>query len=137
MAFEGRYGWSPETLSRINAKRESRGQNPYIDKRMREDEGYRSAYTVARDDYSNRQEKIHKRQKDRNMQQVRDPFAKRVEGGGDEMRKREQERMDLGRMNVEYAKMRQSGGTMSWEDFKKMWGGFKVSTPPKGMSRSA
>jgi hypothetical protein len=135
--LEGTYGWSPKTMAQINARRESRGQDPYIDRRMREDEGYRSEYTTAGEDYANRQAGIQQRQRGRDMQQTRDPFAKRVQGGGGEMQKREQARQDLGRMNVDYVKMRQAGGDMSWEDFKKMWQSQKVSAPPQGMTRFA
>lgn len=136
MARERTYGWSPKQLAQINARREARGQDPYIDRRMREDEGYSSAYTTASEDYSKRQAGIQQRQQDRDRQQVRDPFAKRVEGGGDEMRRREQERMNLGRMNVDYLKMRQAGGTMNWDDFKKMWNAPKVISP-QGTDRYA
>lgn len=52
------YGWSPEQMARINARREARGQDPYIDRRMREDEGYRSEYTTAGEDYAKRQESL-------------------------------------------------------------------------------
>lgn len=34
MARERNYGWSPEQLARINARREARGQDLYIDKKM-------------------------------------------------------------------------------------------------------
>lgn len=136
MAKERKYGWSPKQLAQINAQRQARGQDPYIDRRMREDEGYSSAYTSASEDYAKRQAGIQQRQRDRDRQQVRDPFAKRDASGADEMRRREQERMNLGRMNVDYLKMRQAGGTMNWEDFKKMWGGPKVMSP-QGMDRYA
>lgn len=136
MARERTYGWSPKQLAQINARREARGQDPYIDRRMREDEGYSSAYTTASEDYSKRQAGIQQRQQDRDRQQVRDPFAKRDASGADEMRRREQERMNLGRMNVDYLKMRQSGGTMNWDDFKKMWGAPKVMSP-QGVDRYA
>jgi hypothetical protein len=139
MAVERKYGWSPKQMAQINAQRKARGQDPYIDKRMREDEGYRFAYTTASEDYANRQAGIQQRQQDRDMGQERKRtlFAQQSAGAGESMRQREQERQDLGRMNVEYAKMRQAGGTMSWEDFKKMWSAPKISAPPQGMTRYA
>lgn len=45
MARERTYGWTPEQMARINALREARGQNPYIDKNMgREDYSRRYIY---------------------------------------------------------------------------------------------
>jgi hypothetical protein len=132
MARERTYGWSPKQLAQINARREARGQDPYIDRRMREDAGYRSDYTTASEDYANRQAGIQQRQQDRDTEQERKRtiFARQSLGLGDSMRQREQEREDLARMNVDYLKMRQSGRNINWEDFKKMWKGKKISTPP-------
>jgi hypothetical protein len=130
-----KYGWSPKQMARINAQREARGQTPYVDKRMESDEAYREQYQQAGDDYSSFQKKIAERnamqssaQEDRNK-----AFAERSASMRTDMQKREQERQNLGRMNVDYLKMKQSGGDMSWQDFKKMWTAPKVSTPPMGM----
>ena len=139
MARERTYGWSPEQMARINARRDARGQDPYEDRRMREDQGYRSAYTTAGEDYAKRQSGIQQRQRSRDAEQEgeRAFFEKQSAGAGESMRQREQEREDLGRMNVDYLKMKQAGGDMNWEDFKKMWKAPKVSAPPQGMNRYA
>lgn len=51
MARERTYGWTPEQMARINARREARGQQPYIDKNMgRED--YAKKYLAESDSYS-------------------------------------------------------------------------------------
>ena len=139
MARERTYGWSPEQMARINAQRQARGQDPYEDKRMREDKEYRSAYTTAGEDYSKRQSGMQQRQRDRDTEQERKQasLAQRSAGAGESMRQREQGREDLGRMNVDYLKMKQAGGTVNWDDFKKMWKSPKVSAPPQGMNRYA
>ena len=51
MARERSYGWSPEQMARINARREARGKDPYIDKNMRY-EDYAGRYESAGQKYS-------------------------------------------------------------------------------------
>jgi hypothetical protein len=34
----GNYGWTPQQMARVNAQRESRGQRPLLDNKMRDDE---------------------------------------------------------------------------------------------------
>jgi hypothetical protein len=130
------YGWSPKQMAQINAQRQARGQDPYIDRRMQEDEAYRQAYTTAGENYAqsrNRGAQVNAMRQ--NEQEARNKaFAERSSAAKTGMQQREQERQDLGRMNVDFLKMKQSGGDMSWEDFKKMWSAPKVSTPPMGMS---
>ena len=130
------YGWSPKQMAQINSQREARGQKPYIDSRMKSDASYNQEYQEAGDEYSSFQKKIagknmamQKSDEDR-----KNAFAKQSAATKTNMQQREQGRQDLGRMNVDFLKMKQSGGDMSWEDFKKMWAAPKVSTPPAGMS---
>ena len=51
MARERTYGWTPEQLARINARREARGQDAYIDKRFN-DPDYAKKYTGESESYS-------------------------------------------------------------------------------------
>ena len=119
-------------MAQINAQRQARGQDPYVDRRMQEDEAYRQAYTTAGESYAqsrNRGAQINAKRQ--NEQEARNKaFAERSSAAKTGMQQGEQERQDLGRMNVDFLKMKQSGGDMSWEDFKKMWSAPKVSTPP-------
>lgn len=127
------FGWSAKQMSQINSRREARGQSPYIDRRMLEDPGYQSEYSSASEDYAERQARLQKQQTDRDEEEDarRNRFAQQSASAKQGMRQREQEREDLGRMNVDYLKMRRSGGKLSWEDFKKMWKGKKMQTSPQ------
>ena len=51
MARERTYGWSPEQLARINARREARGQEAYIDKRF-SDKDYAKRYIGQSESYA-------------------------------------------------------------------------------------
>lgn len=50
------YGWSPEQLARINARREARGQEAYIDKRF-SDQDYAKRYTGESESYAAKKNK--------------------------------------------------------------------------------
>jgi len=132
---ERTYGWSPKQMVRINAQREARGQDPYVDARMKSDAAYREQYQQAGDDYSSFQKKIAERKSMQSLaQENKDKaFAEQSAATKAGMQQREQERQKLGRMNVDYLKMKQSGGDMGWNDFQKMWAAPKISTPPAGM----
>jgi hypothetical protein len=51
MARKRTYGWSPEQLARINARREARGQEAYIDKRF-SDQDYAKKYIGESESYA-------------------------------------------------------------------------------------
>lgn len=56
MARERNYGWSPEQMARINARREARGADLYIDKRMG-NEDYMDKYKSEAGRYAERKNK--------------------------------------------------------------------------------
>lgn len=56
MARERIYGWSPEQLARINARREASGQEAYIDKRF-SDPNYANRYIGQSESYAPRMQK--------------------------------------------------------------------------------
>jgi len=56
MARKRTYGWSPEQLARINARREARGQEAYIDKRF-SDEDYAKRYIGQSESYAAKKNK--------------------------------------------------------------------------------
>ena len=127
------YGWSPKQMARINSRREARGQKPYIDSRMKSDASYNQEYQEGEDDYLSFQKKIAEKNKARQVmdEDKKSAFAKQSASTKTNMQQREQGRQDLGRMNVDFLKMKQSGGKMSWDDFKKMWSSQKVLAPNK------
>jgi hypothetical protein len=129
---ERTYGWSPKTLARINARRQSRGQTPYLDSRMKSDSSYWQEYQEGEEEYSNFQKKIADRNAIKKQAEVKknEAFAEQASAMRSEAQKRDQKRQDLGRMNVEFLKMKQTGSDISWEDFKKMWASPKVFTQP-------
>jgi hypothetical protein len=56
MARKRTYGWSPEQLARINARREARGQEAYIDKRFN-DPDYAKRYIGESESYAAKKNK--------------------------------------------------------------------------------
>ena len=57
MAKIGSYGWSPEQLARINARREASGRTAYLDKRM-QDQDYSRRYLDEANSYINKSKQI-------------------------------------------------------------------------------
>jgi hypothetical protein len=56
MARERTYGWSPEQLARVNARREARGQEAYVDERFN-DRDYSQRYTDESESYSSKKQR--------------------------------------------------------------------------------
>jgi hypothetical protein len=48
------YGWTPDQMARINARREKQGQGAYEDSRMRSDGDYSSSYSNEYEKYTAR-----------------------------------------------------------------------------------
>lgn len=69
MAKAGSYGWTPEQLARINARREVSGKQPYIDKRMQEQD-YAMKYLGETDMYSKRKKPSGQASPDENEEEM-------------------------------------------------------------------
>jgi len=126
MARERTYGWTPEQMARINERRARRGQDPYIDARMKSDGGYMSAYSQAGEDYRA------KRSAQANNQQsaMQGSSISGLSGANKlSIKAREDEVADLNKMRTEYIKMKQGGGTMNWNDFKESYMGRAAQAP--------
>lgn len=117
------YSWNPEQLARINARREARGQDPYEDVRLQQGGRFSSGYDTASAKYAERQAQRSEQGLKRNLlkTQEEEEFAKRSQKMREGIAQRDRDRQDFQRMSSDYNKMRQSGGTTSWADFKKSW----------------
>lgn len=81
--YVGNYGWTPQQLALVNARREERGQNPLLDQRM-EDESFMKEYSS----YTNPQSPINRASKyDIEKESEKGtPISKRIKSGTEDFR---------------------------------------------------